>query len=376
LTEKAHFPRDKVCGDAVAGRAIGILRKFNLLSEVERLPGIRMRGAIFRGTDQGEADIDLSDESWRGTAGYVIAREQFDAFMFEKARRAAAECREGWQVEDLVREDNTLCGVMARDLQSGNIKEFRGDIVLGADGYKSVISQRLGHYEVDPRHWLVAARCYYGNVAGLRNKLEFHYINDILPGYLWIFPLGKEIANVGIIMPARSMKKRRINLVKTLNDALRSPRFAHRFKTALRLTKPSGWHLPVGSKRRPCAGAGYMLLGDAAGVIDPFSGEGIANAMYSACKALEIARAACSERNFGVASLSRYGASLWRELGPELALSGHLQKIACMEWAVNFIIRKVAGNRTFKELTAAMIREEAPRTAPTSPIFYWNLLFK
>jgi len=376
LLEKARIPRDKICGDAIGGKAVDILRELNLSAQAESLPGITVRGVIFGGTDHSEATIEVCNGRRPGIAGYVIKRELFDGFLFEQARGAGVECREGWEVGDLIIENSTVRGVKARQLESGAFEEFRGNIVLGADGYKSIISRRLGLYEIDPQHWLTAVRSYYRNVEGLSDKIELHYVADVLPGYFWIFPLDDNIANVGIGMLARPMKRRHVNLVEALNDVVGSSRFARRFKAALRVTKPMGWQLPTGSKRRPCAGPGYMLVGDAAGLIDPFTGEGIANAMYSARKAVEIAQAACTEQDFSAASLSRYENGLWSELGDELRVSARLQEIARMQWLLNFTIRKAASNRDVSETIGAMIVGEAPRKPLTSPFFYFDLLFK
>lgn len=376
LLEKAHFPRDKICGDALGGRAVGILRELNLLAETERLPGAKVRSIIFGGTNHCEADIEICNERRPDLSGYVITRQVFDSFLFDQARRAGGDCREGWEVTGIVLENNAVCGVKAREVNTGAVREFRANVVLGADGYKSIISRCLDLYEVDSRHWITAIRSYYRGVTGLTDKIELHYLEGVLPGYFWIFPLNDGMANVGIGMITGAMKRKHVNLVQALDGAIGLAHFSHRFRGAARLTKPVGWQLPVGSKRRPCSGAGYMLLGDAAGLIDPFTGEGIANAMYSGRSAVEIARLACAEGDFSAASLARYESGIWNEVGGELKTSARLQRIARFQPLLNFTIRKAAANPGVRDVISAMIAEEMPRKALTSPLFYFNLLFK
>ena len=93
-------------------------------------------------------------------------------------------------------------------------------------------------------------------------------------------------ANVGIGMLSSTMKKKHVNLIEALHVTIRDSFFAPRFADAIPAEKPVGWYLPVGSVHRSCCGPGYLLVGDAAGLIDPFTGEGIANAMYSAYASL------------------------------------------------------------------------------------------
>ena len=117
-----------------------------------------------------------------------------------------------------------------------------------------------------------------------------------------------------------------------------------------------------------------MILGDAAGLIDPFTGEGIANAMYSARHAVEVARLACADNDFGEASLSRYDARLWSEIGDELAVSSRLQKIGRSKTLLNFTIQKAAKSSKVRDIICAMIAEEIPRKQLTNPLFYLKLL--
>lgn len=375
LLDRAKFPRDKICGDALGGKSVAILRELGLLDRVRRLPGAKVDTIVFGSPDHTEARIDLTRAQRRDfVTGFVVRRRIFDAFLFEEARSRATACHENFAVENLIVDRGAVCGVRGRSAD-GETREFAGRIVLGADGYRSVVARKLGLYRIDAGHWIVALRQYMRNVAGLGDQIELHYVDGVLPGYFWIFPLENGCANVGIGMVQAAMKAQGVHLPDELSRAIRSPHFAARFAGAEALEKPVGWHLPVGSKRRPCHGAGYMLLGDAAGLIDPFTGEGIANAMYSARRAAETARLACNENDFGAASLSRYATRLWAEIGDELKVSTRLQKLGRNRTLLNFTIRKAARNPKVRDVICAMIAEEIPRKQLTNPLFYLKLLF-
>ncbi len=138
--------------------------------------------------------------------------------------------------------------------------------VLGCDGFNSVIARKTGLYDHDSPHWVVALRCYYENVADLTDRIELHFVDEVLPGYFWVFPLEDGKANVGIGMRHDYLKRRKVDLKVTLQEVIASPTFADRFADARPLEEPQGWNLPVGSKRRKSYGDGFLLLGDAAGI--------------------------------------------------------------------------------------------------------------
>lgn len=375
LLDRARFPRDKICGDALGGKAVAILRELDLLDQVRDLPGTEVRHIVFGSPKHIEVDIDLTRARRRDfVTGFVIRRSIFDNFLFQHARAAATTCLEAFSVEDLVVEADAVRGVRGRLKGDTETREYEGRIVLAADGYRSTVSQKLGLYHVDQDHWIVGLRQYMSNVAGLRDQIELHYVGNVVPGYFWIFPLESGQANIGIGMLLSALKAKKVNLVHELSEVIKSPHFTDRFADARAMEKPVGWHLPVGSAHRQCYGSGYMILGDAAGLIDPFTGEGIANAMYSARRAVEVARLACTENDLGAASLSRYDTRLWSEIGDELAVSSKLQKISRSKMLLNFTIRKAAMNPNVRDMICAMIAEEIPRKQLTNPLFYLKLL--
>lgn len=114
--------------------------------------------------------------------------------MFDRARDAARTCVEGFTVKDLVWENEKVCGVVGDDRGSECRREFRASIVVGADGYRSIVARKVGSYAIDPAHRWVAIRRYYRNVTGLSDCIELHYVSAVTPDYFWIFPLNDGFA--------------------------------------------------------------------------------------------------------------------------------------------------------------------------------------
>lgn len=376
LLEKETFPRDKICGDALSGKSIGILREMDLLDQVQKLPGADIQVITFSSPNHDSFNIDMRDTGIKDAVkGFVIRREIFDQFMHEQAIKSDIDHIEGFAVSEILSENGLITGVRGKHKESGKVAEFKGRIILGADGYNSIVARRLKLYEHDPQHWVVALRCYYKNVAGLTNQIELHYVDEVIPGYFWIFPAGDGYANVGIGMLHQNIKKRKVDLKQALKNAIESPYFSDRFAAATAQEEPIGWNLPVGSKRRKSTGDGFMLLGDAAGLIDPFTGEGIGNAMYSGKFAAQTAAEAIKANDVSDRILSKYEDDLWAAIGNELRVSSKLQKIGQIRFLLNFVIKKAARSAEVSNIIAGMLANEVPRKRLANPLFYLRLLF-
>jgi len=374
LIDKESFPRDKICGDALSGKSVAVLRELDLLTEVQKLPGAHIQSIVFSSPDKATFRIDLRKTSLKHIPkGFVIRRKYFDAFLFDKAKNAAARSIENFTVTDLLHEEGQFCGISG-NTADGVKQSFRSKIILGADGYKSIVARRTGLYEHDPAHWVVALRCYYKNVRDLTDQIELHYVDEVIPGYFWIFPLENGYANVGIGMLHKFIKEKHIDLNKALHHAINSPVFKARFTEAEAMEKPVGWNLPVGSKRRKSYGNGFMLLGDAAGLIDPFTGEGIGNALYSARYAVETAKEALEKGDLSAGFLSRYEDNLWKTIGNELRISTKLQKIGRYRFLLNLVINKASKNPEVSNIIAGMLANEVPRKRLANPLFYLRIL--
>jgi flavin-dependent dehydrogenase len=180
---------------------------------------------------------------------------------------------------------------------------------------------------------------------------------------------------LGIGLSKADMKKESRSLVHILDEVIKSDYFKERFSDAKQLEKPIGWNLPVGSKRRKNHGNGFILLGDAAGLVDPFTGEGIGNAMLSSKYAMEIVAKAKNFNDYSKKTLSEYDAKLWGEIGPELKTSTKLQKMARSQFILNFIISRAARNEEVQNMISGMMSNDISKDELTGPSFYFKILF-
>lgn len=375
LVDKKTFPRDKICGDAISGKSMDILRELELDGEMERVPAVRVNGVVFSAPNGVQTYVSFTPPAARRQSyGYVCRREIFDNVLFQAAGKRV-ETREGFAVDRLLRENGRVVGISGVDV-GGRRHEITARVVVGADGYNSVVLRQLGLYELDPRHWVIATRAYYRGVKGLSDAIEIHFVKDILPGYFWIFPVDNGLANVGLGMLHSKIKKRRISLREAHIAATQAPFFRERFEHAELVGGIHGWNLPMGSKRRQVHGDGWLVLGDAAGLIDPFSGEGIGNAMVSGKIAAGVLAEVCPESDYSAARLQLYAERLWATIGQELRTSYKLQLLGRVQPLLNLVVSRAAAYQEVRDWISAMMAGTASRRDLTSPMTYLRLLLQ
>lgn len=370
LLEKAAFPRDKTCGDAISGKSMRVLRELGLNREVEKNPHGKISGVIFSSPNGKSVQIDFPQSSDRGAPGYCCRREIFDNMLFQHAKKYAT-VMENTAVAEMLVENGAVVGVKT---QSG--QEFRAKVVVGADGAQSVVARKTGAVEIPKEHHCTALRVYYKNIKNLTPNIELHFVNSILPGYFWIFPLEDGIANVGIGMVTKDMQDKKINIQKSMFDAIQNdPLFKDRFAGAETMGPVKGWTLPFGSYHRKPYGNGYVLVGDAASLIDPFTGEGIGNAMTSGLIASQVIDEALSAGDVSEKKLREYDERLWHEIGDELKTSKSLQNMGKHKLLLNLVVGKAASSPRVREQISGMLSNEKSKKQFTGPLFYLKLLF-
>ncbi len=231
---------------------------------------------------------------------------------------------------------------------------------------------------LEPAHHSAAVRGYYTGVTGLHpdHFIELHYLRDLLPGYFWIFPLPGGRANVGLGLRSDVISKRRLDLRQLLDHTIKNhPALRDRFRDAHVEGPVRGFGLPLGSRKRSLSGDGYFLVGDAASLIDPFTGEGIGNAMISGKWAASRAAECLLANRTDAAFTAEYDRKVYRQLGDELMLSYQLQRLASYPRLFNFVVRKASRNPVMRETISCMFEDLDMRERLRKPGFYFRLLF-
>jgi len=288
LVDKARFPRDKVCGDGLPPRAVRCLERMGVDTsgpKWARARGLRIVGGGVR------LDLPWPELSTLPAYSLVQPRYSFDALLLEHARSAGATVWEETEVTGpLVDDAGVVTGVQYQNGERGTV---RAPIVIAADGVANRFGVALGVKRIERRPMGVAARTYYRSPRAddpiLESHLELWRGDDLMPGYGWIFPLADGTVNVGLGMLNTSKHFGKVNYKQLLQDWVAGFPPEWEMNPDTQTAPIRGGSLPMGFNRTPLARPGLMLVGDAAGAINPFNGEGIAYAMETGLMAAEVA---------------------------------------------------------------------------------------
>jgi geranylgeranyl reductase family protein len=311
IIEKELFPREKICGDGIPAYVPKVLDSINpeYKKAFEALPG-KAEVDICRVISPAYRILDLKFSEY----GFICKRSVFDSFLFGLVNRLSnITIFQDTRVQDVVIGDHEVSVITDKE---GILK---AKIIIGCDGATSITKRKLTSRGINPRYCSNAVRAYFRDVGGIPPRtLELHFIRELLPGYLWIFPMQDNRSNVGLGIPSAVAAKKKISLQKMLPSIIeKDPILRDRFKNAEMIGETGNYILPLGSRRASISGNRFMLCGDAASLINPASGAGIGQAMQSGRYAGWHA-AKCFEKNdFSEGFMKSYDNTvydkLWRE---------------------------------------------------------------
>jgi len=378
ILEKDHFPRKKICGDALSGKVMNVLKRLPdpVYHEFLQLkPKVPSMGIRFTAPDGKNLDLPffIRDGNQHDAPGYICPREEFDHFLFKQLERFPnINTFEGVKVERTIANDK---GVMVHTA-SGS---FFSKMIAGADGINSKVRSLVHPQSIEKKHYCLGIRQYYRNIGNLHpeNFIELIFLEELLPGYLWIFPGPEGISNVGIGMLQSQVSEKRLNMSGLFNKLITShPLLEHRFHQAEPIGKTEAHRLPLGTLDIPKSGNRCLVIGDAAFLVDPFSGEGIGNAMASAEVASRILKQCFLQNTFTSEFLKTYDRNIERRIGHEMKVNAIIQRLAHSPGLINFVVGKARKNKLVSELLREMYTNADAKKKLTRPGFYLGLLWR
>jgi len=358
ILEKDTFPRDKICGDALSPDVLNQLAMLNgdMKDEfLDKFPhqkvdvvGVRIVAANGK---MAELSIEHGESKLNG---WVAKRIDFDRFMFTSARKQShVTILEECKVADVQVSDTGVAVSTSKG-------DFTSQIAIGAAGAHSIISKKLTGHKMDRDHYCRAVRAYFTNVGGFHDDgmIELHFYNSLLPGSFWIFPPPDNQANVGLGMLSSYISKKNINLRQEMQDVIeREPALKERFKDAVMIDKVQGFGLPLGSKKRKLSGERFMLIGDAASLIDPITGEGIGNAIRSGRYAADQIKACFKQSDFSARQMKNYDEYLYSKVWGEMRFSRFLQTGFRYPFVINTLVSLADRSMRFRQFLNLVITD-------------------
>jgi len=379
LLDAARFPRDKVCGESVSPGAWQVLAELGAADAVRALAPRPIRGMRLRSPD---------GTSFAGryptteVAGFGMRRLTLDATLLEVARRAGAEVREGVTVVAALAAGGApgaerapswpaaaaVGGVLAETAQGP--LAVRARLVVAADGRHSRVARSLGLLAERPRHRRFAVRGHFEGVEGLADTGEMHVSHA---GYCGVAPLSGGLANVAIVLAPEALALAGGDLTGFFLRTLHAlPELGERLARARLLAAPRAIGPLAVEARRPWA-PGALLVGDAAGFYDPFTGEGVTLALRSARDAAEVALAALATPS-GPRDLRAYEARRHAQTRDKFRVNQLLQRLIAHPALANLAARRLAARPRLADRLVGIAGDLVPAREALGPRFLWELL--
>jgi geranylgeranyl reductase family protein len=277
MVEKKVFPREKTCGDGLTPRAVRQLEDMGLteqLRDYHRYDGLR---AVAHGIT---LDLTWPQHPRFPSHGYVVRRRELDTMVAENAVKSGATLRVGVEALAPVLDGGLVVGAKVKDKEAGETDEIRARYVVVADGANSRFGRTLGTSRRRTYPQGMAIRGYFESPLHddpwIESALDLRDRNgNSLPGYGWIFPVGDGEINVGIGLLSTFRDFKSVNTTHLMNEFAATAPDYWGIGPDTATSAPTGGRLPMGGSVGPKVGPTWIVVGDAAGSINPFNGEGI-----------------------------------------------------------------------------------------------------
>ncbi len=321
VVEAAKFPRDKICGDGISPIALAELdkmgitqtKKFTAANEIKQV-------GLFLKEDQ--VYINLSKPDHLPFHARIIPRIELDTWIYEAAKKAGAVYLESTRV---LKYSITPNAALVTVKTGKEIKVIKAKLLVGADGSSSTIARQFHERKPKEDYQLLGLRAYYENVNGPTDRVDIYFSEGGFPGIFWMFPKGKKGANVGMAMISQTFPQKPPHIKNLLSEHIAThPEIAKRIGKGKLTGKMDGWPITFFNAKQKLVADRIMLIGEAAGLINPLSGDGIQYALLSSRWASDAIIQSLETDDFSEESLQSYTKTVHKEVGYDFALSNLL----------------------------------------------------
>ena len=360
VLDRARFPRPKPCAEYLSPQASRVLASMGVLEEVESSGAAQLAGMTIRAPDGTRVVGEFAGCAMKGfrDRGLSVRREILDEILLRAASNAGADVLEGTHVVDVVRDAHgRVCGVRSVD---GT--EHSSNLVIGADGLRSIVARRLGlsHSARWPRRYALVT--HYRGVGDIGECGEMHVERG---GFVGIADVGGGLTTVALVVPSKRAREFAAGREAFLDRWLAErPQLAWRFAGATRVS-PVVATGPFASRARRAWYPGAALIGDAADFFDPFTGEGIYAALRGGEMLSPFVLAALGAETAGEAdrSLAAYDRLRRREFGGKWIVEWIIGAVVGSPRLMNRAARVLAARKDMADLLVGVTGDFVPATA-------------
>jgi menaquinone-9 beta-reductase len=350
VCDKAVFPRDKACGDGLTAGALRLLERLGL--EPAAVPSFHPVTDVVLCSPSGRV-VELPLPT-NGLYAATAPRAELDHALFELAGKRGAELRPGAGLTELEVSPDEVRGAFS----DGG--EVRARYLVAADGAYSMVRRLLVPTQPPRLGEWHAFRQYFTGVAERRLWVIFE--PDVLPGYAWVFPLPDGRANVGFGLPREEGRPVRF-MAGLWRELLERPGLRRVLGEAVPESPHRAWPIPADVDRAPLTQGRVLFAGDAAGVTDPMTGEGIAQGLLTGILALEAVQASDGPAAAG----THYRRAVEDHLGPDLRFARRLGSVLRHRKGARGAVRVAGLSHWTRTNFARWLFEDYPRALILTP---------
>jgi menaquinone-9 beta-reductase len=364
LLEQFAFPREKPCGDGVGSKGLDVMTRMGLSEWMQQF---RAPQVLRMSAPDGEV-IDMRPDISKGFCyGRTIPRQVLDARLADYAVMKGARLLEMSRVEGISRLDGHELLV-----QAGKFK-VNTQLAILADGSQAAVTRRLGLLK-DPPDLAAIRQYFYGDAH--TERIEFHFQEWALPGYTWIFPLCDKWVNVGTGTFLQRIKQGKTGLQKIFERFISSsPCFLERVKNPTPNGDIRGHPLRTQFGKTRTHADRLLVAGDAAGLVNPLSGEGISAGMVSGEMVARFALKALEDGDFGAKNLSAYTRALETQFGDDWRAARMIRSVLNFPALLNRIFKNLKQNPDLAMLVGHVLVSHVPQRQILKPTNLLRLLF-
>jgi geranylgeranyl reductase family protein len=348
IVERKTFPREKTCGDGLTPRAVHQLDEMGLTEQLSRFH--RYQG--LRATGMGrELELQWPSHPVFPSYGYVVRRRELDDMVAQNAVAAGATLLTGHEALEPIVDRGFVRGATVQN-SDGATLDIHSRYVVVADGANSRFGRSLGTFRTREWPYGTAIRTYWESPrhadTWIESALDVKDRNgNPMPGYGWIFPVGDGTVNIGVGLLSTFRDFKSVNTTHLL-DA-----YAHQVADRWEIDpdspecKATSGRIPMGGSVGPKAGPTYLVVGDAAGSVNPFNGEGIDYAYETARMAAQVLHDALEAND--PTALQQYPRRLDEEYGEYFKVARLFARIIGRPTLMRELTRVGMSNRTLME---------------------------
>jgi menaquinone-9 beta-reductase len=332
VLEEKRMPRPKLCGEFITPESFPTLERLQVMAAMLGAGAQRLTHLSLVVASGKRVETPLAAMSAVADYALSLSRARFDQILFERARAAGANCREGVAVKQCITDAGQACGVEALALADGRVVRYDAPLIIDASGRNSRLMVNRDERRAGPRgSRLYGLKAHLANVRGINEQVELYFFPQ---GYGGLSRVEGGLVNLCFIANERSFRAAGGDPAKIVEQTvMRNPLARERLRGAEVVGK---WHSvgPLAFGHRRLSQGGVLAIGDASGMIDPFTGTGIQIALRTGELAAEAIINAMNENRAAAPAslferaLAHYAEAYAREFGKRMKVAGWLRRAA------------------------------------------------